>query len=107
MEESERKAQITQYNDILLDLASVPPIASKLDFILSASSFLPFPYTSALIFAATSWARGRINDTEFMQEKAELKRIESYFKTTAAQYSPELTKDIYTLDKISRVAMLR
>lgn len=107
MDEPERKTQITQYNDILVDLASVPPIASKLDFILSGSSFLPLPYMATLISAATSWARGKINDTEFMREKAELKRIESYLKTTAAQYSPELAKDIYTLDKISRVAMLR
>ncbi len=107
MDEPERKAQITQYNDILVDLASVPPIVSKLDFILSGSSFLPLPYMATLISAATSWARGKINDTEFMREKAELKRIESYLKTTETQYSPELAKDIYTLDKISRVAMLR
>lgn len=107
MDEPERKAQITQYNDILFDLAAVPPAASKLDFILSASSFLPVPYVAALMFAAISWARGKMNDTEFMREKAELKRIESYLKTTPAQYSPEIAKDIYTLDKISRVAMLR
>ena len=107
MDEPERKTQIKQYNDILVDLASVSPITSKLDFILSGSSFLPLPYKAALISAATSWARGKINDTEFMREKAELKRIESYLKTTATQYSPEHAKDIYTLDKISRVAMLR
>ena len=107
MDETERKVQIAQYNDILLDLASVPPIASKLDFILSATSFMSLPYITNLIFAATSWAKGRISDMEFMREKAELKRIESYFKTTAAPHAPGLAKDIYTLDKISRVAMLQ
>ena len=60
MDETARKKQITEYNNALLDLASTPQHSSKLDFILSSSSFFPLPYGLALITAAMSLVKGQI-----------------------------------------------
>ena len=102
-----RKRQVTEYNNILFDLASTPSHSSKLDFILSASSFLPLPYVFALIIATMSLAKGQISVTDFMQKQAELKRIEDFLKAEGKPQTPQFIEDIYTLDKISRVAGLR
>lgn len=107
MDEVTRKKQITEYNDTLLDLASTPQHASKFDFILSATSFFPLPYGLALILATMSLMKGELSAADFMQEQAELKRIEACLKATGRPQNPQFVRDIYTLDKISRVAGLR
>lgn len=107
MDETARKSQVAEYNNALCDLASTSQRASKLDFILSASSFFPLPYALALILSTMSLVKGKISATDFMQEQAELKRIEACLKATRRPQTPQFVKDIYTLDKISRVAGLR
>ena len=107
MDADARKRQITEYNDTLLDLASTPQRSSGLDFILSSSSFFPLPYALALILATMSLVKGKISAADFMQKQAELKRIEACLKATGRPQTPQFVEDIYTLDKISRVAGLR
>ena len=107
MDKATRKRQITEYNDTLLDLAATPSHSSKLDFILSASSFFPLPYVLSLITATMSLAKGQISATDFIQRQIELKRIEDCLKAAGKPQSPQFIEDIYTLDKISRVAGLR
>lgn len=107
MDEAARKARVTEYNDTLLELTSTPQRPSKLDFMLSASSFLPLPYVLTLTTATMSLAKGQISTADFVQEQAELKRIEAYLKANGRPQTPQFVEDIYMLDKISKVAGLR
>lgn len=107
MNEVERKAQIRLYNDTLFDLANTRPTTSKIDFLLSTSSFLPLPYPLSLAVAITSLTKGKISGLDVAREQAERKQIELCLESTGRPQTPEMVEDIYTLDKISRVAGLR
>ena len=107
MSETEQKSKIRLYNDTLFDLASTRQTTSKIDFMLSTSSFFPLPYSFSLVAAIASMAKGKIGDVDFMRERAELKRIEACLKATGRPQTSEFVEDIYILDKISRVAGLR
>lgn len=105
--EAERKMKIRLYNDTLLDLTSTRQAVSKIDFVLSTTSFFPLPYPLSLAGAIASMAKGKINNVDFVREQSERKQIEACLKATGRPQTSEFVDDIYILDKISRVAGLR
>lgn len=107
MDETDRCKRITQYNDVLAELASVKAPTSKLDFLLSSSSFLPLPYILSLILAIIGAVKGPISRIGSIKDTAECERIEVAIQAAGLKVDTRFTEEVYLLDKISRVVNLR
>lgn len=107
MDEKERSQRITHYNDVLTELASANPPISRLDFVLSISSFLPLPRVWNLLLAIIGVVKGPISRFGYIQDTAERRRIEAAIQAAGLKADSSFTEEIHLLDKISKVVNLR
>jgi hypothetical protein len=110
MDEKLRKNEIKKYNDLLFEAGKIQSNKSDgfLKFMLGSTGFLPLNYKITFILSAIGIIKDKVDDFEPMRKRAEMKAIEKCIKDYGGM-TPEKQRveDIYLLDKISRVAILK
>lgn len=107
LDETECFAKIRMYNDLLFDLANTTPSTSKLDMLLSATSFFSLPAEVNAPLTILSGIKSIVCHTQAAQESAELKQIETCMKNAGLQPDRQTAEEVHLLHKISPVVSLR
>lgn len=109
MDEWHRKNKIKEYNDLLFEVAKISNSKSKdfIQFMLGATSFLPLSYPLSALLSLIGIIKGKVDMSEALQKEKEIKFIASCIKDSGIKAEKQLIEDIYLLDKISCVAILK
>lgn len=109
MNEVERKDKIRQYNDLLLETAKIDRKKSKdiIKFMLGGAAFLPLSYSLSVVLSLIGILNDRINNSGFVQKDKEIELISEIVRSSGFKCEEQLSEDIYLLDKITRVAILK
>lgn len=108
MNEGERKDKIKEYNDILFDLGhSNNKTGVFFKFMLGSTGFLPLSYKVSFILSLMGMIKDQSNTLSSIKKQNELKAIEKCIKENRLIPAKQTIDDIYLLDKISTVAILK
>lgn len=109
MDEKERRLKIKEYNDLLIEIKKNQGNnnGGLLKLMLGSTSFLPLNYTTSFILALIGMIKEQADSSTQMKRTAEMKIIEKCIKDHSINFEKQGLKDIYLLDKISSVAILK
>ncbi|KYZ76730.1 hypothetical protein AXX12_09980 [Anaerosporomusa subterranea] len=109
-DEKLRKSKIKEYNDLLFEVGKIQSNKNGgfLKFMLGSAGFLPLNYELSFVLSLIGIIKDKVDDSTVMMKLAEMKAIEKCIKDQGVM-NPEKqsVEDIYLLDKISRVAILK
>lgn len=109
MDEHERKRKINEYNDLLFDIHERQGRSGKklLKMMMGGIEFLPIDPRVQMILSLIGIISDSMNDSSMIENRKEMKSIEKIIRASGIANDEHTAKDIYLLDKISRVAMLK
>ncbi|MFW5676528.1 MAG: hypothetical protein ACOCNL_09655 [Acetivibrio ethanolgignens] len=108
MEEPERKKRIRQYNDILAEASEQTKKSGKaVDMLLGCTGFLPLEQTLSMVLNVLGMLKGAPDMMPGAEEKQKMKELSQVAEKMGAQNPEETAEEVYLLDRISPVAILR
>jgi hypothetical protein len=110
MDEQQRKSKIREYNDLLFEVGKIQSNKNGgvLKFMLGSTGFLPLNYKLSFILSLIGIIKDKIDDSTAIKKIGEMKVIEKCIKDHGLMIQDKQSvEDIYLLDKISRVAILK
>lgn len=109
MDELHRKSKINDYNNLLFEAAKISNGNSKdyFKFMLGGAGFLPLNYMMSIVLSLIGIINDKVNASESMQKINEMKFIASLIKDSGIKKDDQVIEDVFLLDKISRVAILK
>lgn len=109
MDEEQRKYKIREYNDILFEVSKIQGNnhGGLFKFMLGSTGFLPLDYTASFILSLIGMIKEQADASSQMKRIAEMKAIEKCIEDHGVIPKKQSVKDIYLLDKISSVAILK
>lgn len=110
MDEKLRKSKIREYNDILFDVAKIKNNnnGGLLKLMLGGASFLPLNYQLSLVLSSLGIVKDQVDGSASIRKHSEMEAIEKCIKNYDGMTTEKQTvEDIYLLDKISQVAILK
>lgn len=109
MDEVLRKNKIKEYNDVLFEVAKISSIQSKdyIKLMLGGAGFLPIGYPLSVVLSLIGIIKDKVDASESLQKEKGMKLISRCIKNSGIKAENQFIEDIYLLDKISRVAILK
>lgn len=109
MDEEQRKYKIREYNDLLFEVSKIQSNnhGGLFKFMLGSAGFLPLDYTASFILSLIGMIKKQADASSQMKRIAEIKTIEKCIKDHGVTPEKQSVEDIYLLDKISSVAILK
>ncbi|WP_143338387.1 hypothetical protein [Desulforamulus profundi] len=109
MDEEQRKYKIREYNDLLFEVSKIQGNnhGGLLKFMLGSTGFLPLDYKVSFILSLIGMVKEQADASSQMIRIAEMKAIEKCIKDHGVIPEKQSVEDIYLLDKISSVAILK
>lgn len=108
MEEPERKKRIRQYNDILAEASEQTQKSGKaVDMLLGCTGFLPLEQTLSMVLNVLGMLKGAPEMMPGAEEKQKMKELSQVAEKLGVQNPEETAGEVYLLDRISPVAILR
>lgn len=107
LSDEEKTKTIREYNDILFDLVGDKKNSGLIKFIIGGAGFLPLSTAFSHILTSAGLLKDWIDETEAKKKYDDYKRIEKQMIKYGISVDHQKVKDIYLLDKISRVATLK
>lgn len=108
MDPQTRKQRLRDYNDLLDETKQITNKKNydPVLFTLGALGFLPLDYKYSLLLSMIGVLKNKVDDTDFIKKHSELKNIEKIIHESGLTAN-NLTHDVYLLDKISSVVVLK
>ena len=107
LNDEEKSKTIREYNDILFDLVGDIKSGGFVKFIMGGTGFLPLSTAFSHLLTSAGLLKDLIDETGEKKKHDEYKKIEKQMKEYGISVEHQKVKDIYLLDKISRVATLK
>lgn len=109
MDEKQRKFKIKEYNDLLFEVNKIQgnTHGGLFKFMLGSTSFLPLNCQTSFILALIGMIKDQADFSTQMKKATEMKTIEKCIKDHGMNSEKQSIEDIYLLDKISSVAILK
>lgn len=109
MDDATRRQTINEYNDLLFEVVEASGRSSGgfVKMMLGGAGFLPLSYQESFALALVGLVHDKVNALKTVKRAKELDRIEKCIKDSGIQAREHMKEDIYILDKISRVAILK
>lgn len=107
LNDEERTKIIREYNDILFELVGDKKGGRIPKFLMGGIGFLPLPAFFSHILTSVGLLKDWFSETEVKKEYDDHKKIKQQMKEYGITVEHQKVKDIYLLDKISRVATLK
>lgn len=109
MNEKKRKCKVREYNDLLFEVHKEQGNNKKslLKFMLGSAGFLPLNLTTSFILSTIGVVNDCMDSTALVRKKTEMKTIEKCMNEYGINPEKQSAENIYLLDKISSVAMLK
>lgn len=109
MNEKQRKDKIREYNDLLFEVGKIQGNnhCGLFKFMLGSTGFLPLDYTSSFILSLIGMIKEQVDTSSQMKRISEMKTIEKCIRNHGITLEKQSVEDIYLLDKISSVAILK
>lgn len=109
LDEKQRKNKIREYNDLLFEVSKTQGNnqGGLFKFMLGSTGFLPLDYKVSFILSLIGMVKEQADATSQMKRIAEMKGIEKCIKDNGVIPEKQSVEDIYLLDKISSVAILK
>ncbi len=109
MDGEQRKCKIREYNDLLFEVSKVRGNSQGglLKFMLGSAGFLPLDYGISFILSLLGMVKEKADSSPCMKRAAEMKAIEKCIMDYGVLSEKQSVEDIYLLDKISSVAILK
>jgi hypothetical protein len=109
MDEEQRKYKIKEYNDLLFEVSKIQGNnhGGLFKFMLGSTGFLPLDYKVSFILSLIGMIKEQADASSQMKRIAEMKAIEKCIKDHGVIPEKQSVEDIYLLDKISSVAILK
>lgn len=109
VDEEKRKHKIREYNDLLFEVSKIQSNnhGGLFKFMLGSAGFLPLDYTTSFILSLIGMIKEQVDASSRMKKIAEMKTIEKCIKDYGVNPEKQSMEDIYLLDKISSVAILK
>lgn len=109
MDEEQRKYKIKEYNDLLFEVSKIRGNnhGGLFKFMLGSTGFLPLDYKVSFILSLIGMIKEQADASSQMKRIAEMKAIEKCIKDHGVIPEKQSVEDIYLLDKISSVAILK
>lgn len=107
LSDEDRAKTIREYNDILFELCGDNKRNGFVKFIMGGTGFLPFPTAFSHLLTSAGLLKDLIDETGVKKKYDDYKKIEKQMSEYGLSTNHQKVKDIYLLDKISRVATLK